>query len=218
MARRGLGRDYTARLVGGIGTRALLGIAAAAATAVLVAPASGAVRSCNVPGTKTVRSTPYARIYYDRRGRPWSCYRLTGRRVVLDLQVDRFYTPGSAHLGLVRITGRALGYTWIDPGGPAVYVHSVDMRTGRFKHRTKIEPLIIIEPSAVAVPALVVNAAGSLAWIQRVEGVYSVWRFDRRGRRRLSGADTPKRIASLRLRGTRVIWRQAGRLRSASLI
>jgi hypothetical protein len=68
------------------------------------------------------------------------------------------------------------------------------------------------------VPQLVVNAAGSLAWIQRVEGFYSVWRFDRRGRRRLSGGDTTRRIASLRLRGTRVTWRQAGRLRSASLI
>jgi len=218
MARRGLGRDYTARLVGGIGTRALLGIAAAAATAVLVAPASGAVRSCNVPGTKTVRSTPYARIYYDRRGRPWSCYRLTGRRVVLDLQVDRFYTPGDAHLGLVRITGRALGYTWIDPGIPAVYVHSVDMRTGRFKHRTRVEPLVISDPSAVTVPQIVVNSAGSLAWIQKLEGYYGVWRFDRRGRRALTGAGTTSRINSLRLRGTRLTWRQGGRLRASSLL
>ena len=199
-------------------TRALLatGLAVAAASAGAPSPASAA--SCALAGSRTVRSTPFARVYYNRARRPFSCYRLTGRRTVLDLQVDRFYAPGDAKLGLVRITKRMLGYTWIDPGIPAVYIHSVDMRTGRFKHRTKIEPLIIIEPSAVAVPKLVVNAAGSLAWIQRLEGVYSVWRFDRRGRRRLSGADTTRRIASLRLRGARVTWRQAGRLRSASLI
>jgi len=199
-------------------TRALLatGLAVAAASAGAPAPASAA--SCALAGSRTVRSTPFARVYYNRAKRPFSCYRLTGRRTALDSQVDRFYAPGDAKLGLLRISNRMLGYTWIDPGGPAVYVHSVDMRTGRFKHRTKIEPLIIIEPSAVAVPKLVVNAAGSLAWIQRVEGFYSVWRFDRRGRRRLSGADTTRRIASLHLRGTRVTWRQAGRLRSASLI
>jgi hypothetical protein len=199
-------------------TRALLatGLAVAAASAGAPAPASAA--SCALAGSRTVKSTPFARVYYNRARRPFSCYRLTGRRTALDSQVDRFYTPGDAKLGLLRITGRMLGYTWIDPGVPAVFVHSVDMRTGRFKHRTKVEPLIVIDPSAVAVRQLVVNARGSLAWIQRVEGFYSVWRFDRHGRRRLSGGDTTRRIASLRRRGARVTWRQAGRLRSASLI
>ena len=198
-------------------TRALLATGLAVAAASTQAPAPAEAASCALAGSRTVRSTPFARVYYNRARRPFSCYRLTGRRTALDSQVDRFYTPGDARLGLLRITKRILGYTWIDPGVPAVYIHSVDMRTGRFKHRTKIEPLIIIEPSAVAVPQLVVNAAGSLAWIQRVEGFSSVWRFDRRGRKRLS-ADTTQRIASLRLRGTRLTWRQAGRLRSASLI
>ena len=199
-------------------TRALLATGLAVAAASTQAPAPAEAASCALAGSRTVRSTPFARVYYNRARRPFSCYRLTGRRTVLDLQVDRFYAPGDAKLGLVRITKRMLGYTWIDPGIPAVYIHSVDMRTGRFKHRTKIEPLIVSDPSAVAVPQIVVNATGSLAWIQRVEGFYSVWRFDRRGRRRLSGADTTRRIASLRLRGTRLTWRQAGRLRSASLI
>jgi hypothetical protein len=199
-------------------TRALLATGLAVAAASTGAPAPASAASCARAGSRTVRSTPFARVYYTRARRPFSCYRLTGRRTGLDSQVDRFYTPGDAKLGLLRITGRLLGYTWIDPGVPAIYVHSVDMRTGRFKHRTKIEPLIVIDPSAVAVPQLIVNAAGSLAWIQRVEGFYSVWRFDRRGRRRLSGGDTTRRIRSLRRRGTRVTWRQAGRLRSASLI
>jgi hypothetical protein len=198
-------------------TRALLATGLAVAAASTQAPAPAEAASCALAGSRTVRSTPFARVYYNRARRPFSCYRLTGRRTVLDLQVDRFYAPGDAKLGLVRITKRMLGYTWIDPGIPAVYIHSVDMRTGRFKHRTKIEPLIVSDPSAVAVPQIVVNATGSLAWIQRVEGFSSVWRFDRRGRKRLS-ADTTQRIASLRLRGTRLTWRQAGRLRSASLI
>jgi hypothetical protein len=199
-------------------TRALLatGLAVAAASAGGAPTASAA--SCALTRSRTVLSSPFARVYYNRGSRPYSCYRLTGRRTALDSQVDRFYTPGDAKLGLLRITKRILGYTWIDPGAPAVYVHSVDMRTGRFKHRTKIEPLIVIDPSAVAVPQLVVNAQGSLAWIQRVEGFYSVWRWDRRGRKRLSGPDTTARITSLRRRGTRITWRQAGRLRSSSLL
>jgi hypothetical protein len=215
----GVGHDYTARLVGGTRTRALLAVAAAAVSAALVlaTPAPSAVPSCSVVGSKTVRSTPYARVYYDRRGRPWSCYRLTGRRTVLDSQVDRYYTPFDAHLGVVRITKRALGYTWIDPGIPAVYIHSVDMRTGRFKHRTRIEPLVVIDPTAVSVPQIVVTSAGSVAWIQRIEGFYAVWRFDRRGRRALAH-DTTQRITSLRLVGTRLTWRQAGRLRGSTLL
>jgi hypothetical protein len=203
--------------VGGLRTRALLTAGLAVVAAWAGAPVTASAASCALAGSRTVRSTPFARVYYNRGGRPFSCYRLTGRRTALDSQVDRFYTPRDAKLGLLRITKRILGYTWIDPGIPAIYIHSVDMRTARFKHRTKIEPLVVIDPSAVAVPHIVVNAAGSLAWIQRVEGFYSVWRFDRRGRKRLA-ADTTRRIASLRLRGTRLTWRQAGRLRSASLI
>ncbi len=199
-------------------TSALLVTGLAVAAAWTGAPAPAEAASCALAGSRPVRSTPFARVYYNRARRPFSCYRLTGRRTVLDLQVDRFYAPGDAKLGVLRIANRMLGYTWIDPGIPAVYVHSVDMRTGRFKRRTKIEPLIVSDPSAVAVPQIVVNAAGSLAWIQRVEGFYSVWRFDRRGRKRFGGPDTTQRIAALRLRGTRLTWRQGGRLRSASLI
>jgi hypothetical protein len=202
--------------VGGIRTRAPLAAALAAAALGAAAPAASAA-SCSATGSQTVRSTPFARIYYDLRARPFSCYRLTGRRVALDTQVDRFYAPGDAHLGLVRIAGRMLGYTWIDPGIPAVYVHSVDMRTARFKHRTKIEPLVVIDPAAVAVPQIVVNTGGSIAWVQKVEGVSSVWRWDRRGRKRVGG-NTAKRVTSLRLRGTRLTWRRAGVLRASRLV
>jgi hypothetical protein len=199
-------------------TRALLATGLAVVAALAGAPATASAASCALAGSRTVRSTPFARVYYTRAGKPYSCYRLTGRRTVLDSQVDRFYSPGDAKLGLLRITKRMLGYTWIDPGIPAIYVHSVDMRTGRFKHRTRIEPLIVIDPAAVAVPQIVVNAQGSLAWIQRVEGFYSVWRFDRRGRVALGGRGTTARITSLRLRGTRLTWRRAGQLRSSSLL
>jgi hypothetical protein len=199
-------------------TRALLATGLAVVAALAGAPATASAASCALAGSRTVRSTPFARVYYTRAGKPYSCYRLTGRRTVLDSQVDRFYAPGDAKLGLLRITKRMLGYTWIDPGIPAIYIHSVDMRTGRFKHRTRIEPLIVIDPAAVAVPQIVVNAQGSLAWIQRVEGFYSAWRFDRRGRVALGGRGTTARITSLRLRGTRLTWRRTGRLRSSSLL
>ena len=200
-------------------TPLLLAALLVAAVALGAAPVSApAARSCAVTGSETVRDTPFARIYYTRQGRPYSCYRLTGRRVALDTQVDRFYAFKDAHLGLVRISRRILGYTWIDPGIPAVYVHSLDMRTGRLKHRTKIEPLIVIDPSAVAVPQIVVTATGSVAWIQRLEGYYSVWRMDRHGRRRIGGPDTTRPTSSLLLRGTRLTWRQAGRLRTSRLV
>jgi hypothetical protein len=204
--------------VGGIRTRALLaaGLTAGAVAGALPAPAAAA--SCDATGSKTARSTPFARVYYDSRGRPFSCYRLTGRRVALDAGVDQFYAPGDAHLGLVRISKRMLGYTWVDPGLPAVYVISVDMRTGRFKRRTKLEPLVVIDPTAVAVPALVVNDVGSLAWIQKLEGYSSVWRFDRRGRRHLDGRDTTQRVTSLRRRDTRLTWRKAGVLLRSTLL
>ena len=207
--------------MGGIGTRTLLaaGLAAAGlAAAPPAAPAQDGRSACDPPGSKTVRSTPFARIYYDARGRPFSCYRLTGRRVALDTRVDRFYAPGDARLGLVRIAKRILGYTWVDPGLPAVYVISVDMRTARFKRVVRIEPLIVVEPSAVAVPQIVVNDVGSVAWIQKVEGFSSVWRYDRRGRRHLDGPDTTQRITSLRRNATRLTWRKAGVLFRSTLL
>ena len=195
----------------------LLGAGLAAATlGALPSPATAA--SCAQPGSTTVRSTLYARIYYDRRKRPFSCYRITGRRVALDIRVDRFYSPGDAKLGVVRITKRMLGYTWVDPGLPAVYVISVDMRTARFKRVVKIEPVVVIDPSAVAVPSIVVNDLGSIAWIQKVEGFSAVWRYDRRGKRRVSGADTTRRVTSLRRDGTRLTWRKAGVLGSSTLL
>ena len=201
------------------GTRKRPLLATALAVGVLAAlPGSAGAAGCDPPGSKTVRSTPFARIYYDSRGRPFSCYRLTGRRVALDTRVDRFYSPGDARLGLLRITKRILGYTWIDPGLPAVYVISVDMRTARFKRVALVEPLIVVEPSAVAVPSLVVNATGSIAWVQKVEGFSSVWRWDRRGRKHLDGPDTTQRITSLRRRNTSLTWRKAGVLFRSTLL
>ena len=192
--------------------------AALAVGALAVLPGSAGAAGCDRPGSKTVRSTGFARIYYDSRGRPFSCYRLTGRRVALDTRVDRFYSPGDARLGLLRITKRILGYTWIDPGLPAVYVISVDMRTARFKRVAMVEPPIVSDPSAVAVPSIVVNDAGALAGVQKVEGLYSVWRWDRRGRRHLDGADTTQRITSLRRRDTGLTWRRAGVLFRSTLL
>jgi hypothetical protein len=194
-------------------------LAAGLAAGVLgLLPAAAVAASCDPPGSKTVRSTPFARIYYDSERRPFSCYRLTGRRVALDTRVDRFYAPGDAHLGLLRISKRMLGYTWIDPGLPAVYVISVDMRTARFRRVAIVEPLIVLDPTAVAVPQIVVNSTGSLAWVQKVEGFSSVWRLDPRGRRHLDGPDTTQRITSLRRNGTRLSWRKAGVLLRSTLL
>jgi hypothetical protein len=192
------------------------GLAAGAAAAVAPPPAAAAP-SCAATGSRTVFANPVARIFYTRAGRPYSCYRITGRRVPLDMFVDRFYAPGDARLGHLRMTGRILAYTWVDPGIPAVYVHSVDMRVARFWRRVKVAPPTSAEPSSVRVNDLVARRSGAIGWIQRVDGEVSVWRFDARGRRRL---DVSPLIApvSLRLVGGRLTWERDGVPRSASLL
>lgn len=192
---------------------------AALASALLVPPvaAAGVPRqSCAFAGSRTVLFNSVARIYYTRAWRPYSCYRITGRRVPLDMYVDRFYAPGDPRLGNLRMAGRVLAYTWTDPGEPAVYVHSVDMRLARFHRRAKVEPPSSAEPSAVEVSDLVVRRSGAIAWIQRLEGELSVWRLDARGRRRLD-AHPEIAPASLRRAGTRLLWTRAGATRRSTL-
>jgi hypothetical protein len=196
---------------------ALLAIGGLAAAAAAPPPAPAQrLFSCAQVGSRTVLSTASARVYYDRRARPWACRRRTGRRTRLDRFVDAFYAPRDARLGQLRISGDVLGYTWIDPGIPAVYVHSVDLRSSRYLRRTRIEPRVVIDPAAVAVTGIALRPTGGIAWIQRLEGAVSVWRFDSRGRRRL---DARRRIfvRSLRLAGTLLSWRQAGILRRSTL-
>jgi hypothetical protein len=191
----------------------------AAAAALGAAPDSPAVvirSSCSAAGSKTVLRTRLVRVYYTRGKRPIGCLKRSGRRVPLDGWADPFYAPGDAHLGRLRLAGDVLAYTWIDPGLPAVYVHSVSLRTGRAFHRTRVDPYTIPEPSAIAVTALVVRATGGMAWIQRVEGEISVWRFDRRGKRRV-GIGPRIAVRSLRLAGPRISWRDGGRRRTATL-
>ena len=200
--------------------RALTAATCAALTAGLglaAAPPAFAQRSsCAHTGSRTVLSTAAARVYYTAAWRPYSCYRITGRRVPLDMFVDRFYARRDARLGLLRTTGRILAYTWIDPGIPAVYVHSVDMRLARFHRRAKVAPVVSGQPSAVRVSDLVARRSGAVGWIQRVEGETSVWRYDARGRRRLD-AGAGIRLASLRLSRARMVWSRGGARRSAAL-
>lgn len=187
------------------------------AAGALLVPARAQAASCAYTGSRTVLSDSVTRIYYTPAGRPYSCYRITGRRVALDMFVDRFYAPGDAHLGLLRRTGRFLAYTWVDPGIPAVYVHSVDMRLARFPRRATVQPLTSAQPSDVRVADVVVRRSGALAWIQQVEGETSVWRLDARGRRRLD-AGTGIGAASLRMvAGGRLAWNRDGVRRSAAL-
>jgi hypothetical protein len=196
-------------------TRALP-IAALAAALVAPAAAPAAGPSCPPPKTKTFFRTATARVYYTPAGRPFGCLRRVRRAVALDSYVDPFYAPGDARLGQVRQAADVIGYTWIDPGIPAVYVQSVDLRRGRTMRRVQLEPQAILEPDQVAVTSLAVRASGSLAWIQRLEGELSVWRLDRRGRHRL---DVGPGIAptSLRLRASRLSWRSGGVRRVASM-
>jgi len=193
-------------------------VAVLAALAGAAVPAAGRARpNCFPPHTRTVWRTASVRVYYDRTSSPFGCLIAHPRPVSLDRYVDPYYAPGDAHLGQLRLAGQVLGYTWIDPGIPAVYVHSVNLRTGRMLRRTEVQPVAVFDPSAVAVTALVVRPDGALGWIQRLEGEISVWRLDRRGLRRL---DVGPRIAlrSLGLRRTRLTWRDRGRRRTASLL
>jgi hypothetical protein len=192
-------------------------VAAAALALAPPAPTAGFVRlSCFPPRTRTVFQTAAVRVYYTAAREPFGCLRARGRRVPLDRFVDPYYTPGDARLGQLRLAGETLGYTWIDPGIPAVYVHSVNLRFGLTLRRVELTPVAILDPAAVAVTSLAVRGSGALAWIQRLEGETSVWRSDRRGLRRL---DVGAGIAptSLRLRRTRLTWRNTGVVRRATL-
>jgi hypothetical protein len=201
-----------------------IGAALAAGVLLAAAPAAGSrPSSCAEARSRTVVSTRLARVYYTAYWQPFSCYRLTGRLVALDAGVDRFYSPGEARLGRLRFAGRVLAYTWIDPGIPAVFVHSVDMRTGRFRHRASVEPVVSAEPDSVRVSGLVVRPSGGMAWIQVVEGEVSVWRFDAHGREQLDvddGTVPQSRIdpSSLRLaRSGRLTWAHGAVRRAAGL-
>ncbi|MDX6670144.1 MAG: hypothetical protein QOI91_507 [Solirubrobacteraceae bacterium] len=182
------------------------------------APAAGAARpSCEVPGSRTVLSTATARVYYTAAGQPWACHRPTGRRTALDTAVDRFYAPGDATLGLLRPAGATFAFTWVDPGIPAVWVQSMDLRTGRFLHRLRIRPALSAEPADVRVAALVTRPGGAVAWTQVLEGERSVWRLDARGLRRLDAGPGIEPF-SLRLsRAGRLTWRRDGAPRDATL-
>ena len=208
----------TANVAASMRRTSAVALAAALLVTLAAAPAAPgqARRSCTVAGSRTVLSTASVRIYNDRSARPWACRRLTGTRTRLDRFVDPLYAPRDARLGLVRAVGETVAYTWIDPGIPAVFVHSISLRTRRFVRRTRIEPRVVTEPSAVAVTALVVSSTGGVAWIQRVEGVASTWRHDRRGRRLLDGV--PRVTGPLHLRGTGLTWRRNGALRRSTLL
>jgi hypothetical protein len=194
---------------------ALPGLVAALAVA---EPAGSVVRqSCFPARTKTVFQTSRVRVYYSAAQRPFGCLLARGLRVALDRFVDPYYAPGDARLGQLRLAGETLGYTWIDPGIPAVYVHAVNLRYGLTLRRVQITPVAILEPSAVSVPSLAVRGgSGALAWVQRLEGETSVWVADRRGTRRLD-AGAGIQPTSLRLRGTTLTWRSGGARRRATL-
>jgi hypothetical protein len=198
------------------GKATICALAAAGALAA-AAPAPGAGRpSCDVAGSRTVLITARARVYYTGAGKPWACYRLTGRRTELDTAVDRFYAPGDAALALLRPAGAVLAFTWVDPGIPAVWVQSLDLRTGRFRHRLRIRPFVSADPADVRVAALVTRSTGAVAWTQALEGERSVWRLDARGLRRLDTGGIE--LHSLRLsRAGRLTWRRDGARREATL-
>jgi hypothetical protein len=197
----------------------IVALAALVAALAVAPPASSLVRqSCFPARTKTVFQTSRVRVYYTSTKRPVGCLFSRGRRVPLDRFVDPYYAPGDARLGQIRLAGETLGYTWIDPGIPAVYVHAVNLRYGLTLRRVQITPVSIVEPSAVSVPSIAVRGgSGALAWVQRLEGETSVWRADRRGTRRLDvGAGI--RPTSLRLRRTTLSWLSGGVRRTATLL
>jgi hypothetical protein len=193
-------------------------VVAAVGALATASPAAGAARpSCNVPGSRTVLSTATARVYYTGAGTPWVCHRRTGRRTELDTAVDRFYAPGDATLGLLRLAGDRFAFTWMDPGIPAVWVQSMDLRTGRFLHRLRIRPSISSDPADVRVAALVARPSGAVAWTQMLEGERSVWRLDAHGPQRLD-AGPGIGLFSLRVsRAGRLTWRRDGAPRAATL-
>jgi hypothetical protein len=181
--------------------------------------------TCRRGGVRTLRRTPRARIYTVRTPifrevyeTTYGCLFSAGRPVPLDEPVLVEAAPP------FRIVGPLVAYKYEfaaeGPNDATTYVRVVDLRTGR--ERRALCALgpdeCSLEGSSAEVRTIVVLPSGGVAWTASTGPDSLVVKADAgREPRVLDEAEGRIHLASLRLHGHRLTWKNRDRTRSATL-
>jgi hypothetical protein len=199
-----------------------VGALALALLAGLAGPAAGGTSAgCAPVGARTLAASGSARLYV-AQGTLYGC--LGARRTRLGA------APGQRRLaatriGLYALSPRYAGFDTVQMGVDNLdaSVSIVDLATAATVAGAPATTPEDRAESFIGVRALAIDRGGTLAWIGSRSGVgaftpiYEVHTLDVAGRDRLvaSGADIAP--DSLSLHGTKLRWRQGGRLRSSAI-
>jgi hypothetical protein len=179
-----------------------------------------AAAHCGPATAKTLTANGRARVY-QQGANVYGCSASSGRRFRLGASSITLDQP---RVALVALAGGdaacALSSHGVDTGSAEVVVRR--LTDGRVLHRAPAVSQVSGPESFSSVTALVVTRGGGAAWIGSSSSIATrghrveVRRVDARGRAMLdSGPGIGLR--SLRLRGSRLTWADAGRERSATL-
>jgi hypothetical protein len=187
------------------------------------APAGGAgAYSCDVEGSKTVRSSDKVRVY-SKGSNLYGCVRRTGVTRTL-YEYHRPLPNEGNHLDRVRLAGYHVAYvlsricTVCGDGGPFASIHEYELRSGR--HRSLSPVRRRPDHTGTGVNALVLDRCGRIAYRAILRGTFAqpdpdpelhVWVGDAR-RRVDRGA-----IHLIELAPAAVEWVRDGEPRSAPL-
>ena len=187
------------------------------------APSGGGSPACAPPGSRTLASDRQASVY--RQGKTvYGCSSLGGRTSIHRLGSAGFCTM-SDKVGPVALSGQVAAYgiqrCGVDTGTAQVVVRR--LTDGKVLHTAPATVRNAGAESYQLIGSIVVRADGAVGWIGQGHSivghglaVVEVHRIDRRGPAELDhGAEIA--VGSLRLTGSRLSWRHAGRERSATL-
>jgi hypothetical protein len=193
---------------------------AIAVVASATAAASGGSQ-CGPAGAKTLASDSQARVY-SSNGSVYGCADATGHRYLLASDETR---PGQPHIGKVALAGVDVAYgetTFsVDTGSATVTVRQLD--NGRRLKSLAALTVPVGPESFESVDSVVVKPDGAVAWIATAASIVhhenqtQVLRADRRGEASLD-TGTGIETSSLRLRRSRLSWRDGSGAQSATLI
>lgn len=190
--------------------------------------AADATRPCQLKSSKTIASSPHARVF-QRSGVTYGCLYSSNRRVVLGGYENTVASKIQQYE--IRLAGRyvAFGETALGKEYIGYFVRVFDLRrgksvslseTGPATQRAKDESFGNAFGIGPAV-SLRLRATGQVAWIARARYAdarpqFEVRKREGRTRTRLASGDDVD-PASLALRGNRLTWRQGGQQGTATL-
>jgi hypothetical protein len=180
-----------------------------------------ATARCGPATAKTIASDAGARVYAVGSG-VYGC--VNGRRAYLLVHRSQS-RPAQSGLSEIALAGLVVGYaksqSGVDTLSAEVVVRRLD--SGRILHDVDAVRGPRAPEFFEGVDQLVVKADGAVAWIGRggsilaKEGTVEVNRIDRRGEATLDQS-THHRMEALRLRGSKLSWRDGNALRTSTLL